>query len=189
MKADNVFAASRDELLSKLKSITFAAFITVLPTEMCLEISTMTDEGVGCRWIGYDDWQVFELRTCKPEEWHIITKKISEKTLTADDIVNTDLENLVNGIMSLHDNVPDLSTFLSDLCNHGSSFGECFYGFFNSGEMLFFSTREDLRKALRTTYAVVDSKWEDLDLADMEYWWDRYNDERHNLPLLSFDNE
>lgn len=86
---------SREELLSKLKGITFAAFITILPTEMCLEISTMTAEGVGTQWIGYDDWHVFELRKCNPEQWHIITKKISDKTLNVNDIVNTDLEDLV----------------------------------------------------------------------------------------------
>lgn len=153
---------------------------------MCLEISTMTAEGVGTQWIGYDDWHVFELRKCNPEQWHIITKKISDKTLNVNDIVNTDLEDLVNSIMDLQDDFPDLSTFLADLCNQESSFDEYFYGFFDGDEMQFFSTREALREALRDAYAVVDSKWEDLDIPDLEYWWGKYTDEQHNLPLLTF---
>lgn len=60
------------------------------------------------------------------------------------------------------------------------------YGFFDGDEMQFFSTREALREALRDAYAVVDSKWEDLDIPDLEYWWGKYTDEQHNLPLLTF---
>ena len=189
MEADNTFPVSRDELLSKLNGISFAVFMTCLPTEMCLEIATMTSEGVGYRWIGYDDWQVFELRKCNPDQWRTIMKKISDKTLGANDIASTDLENLVNGIMPLHDDFPDLSTFLAGLCNQKSSFGECFYGLFNGTVMLFFSTLDDLREALRKEFAAVDSKWEDLDMVYLEYWWGRYLDEGDNLHLISYDND
>lgn len=79
MEPDNPFTVSRDELLSKLKGIKFAVFMTVLPTEMCLEIETMTAEGVGYQWIGYDDWQVFGLRNSRPEQLRIITKKILKR--------------------------------------------------------------------------------------------------------------
>lgn len=178
---------SRNELLSKLKGISFAVFMTWLPTEMCLEITTLTAEGVGYRWIGYDDWQVFKLRKCNTDQWRTIIKKISDKTLSANDIANTDLENLVNGIRPLHDDFPDLSTFFTGLCNQESPFDECFYGLFSGNVMSFFSTQEDLREALQIEYAAVDSKWEELDVANLEYWWCRYLDEGDNLHLISFD--
>ncbi len=187
--SENKNNINREELLAKLKGISFAVFMTWLPTEMCLEIATMTAEGVGYQWIGYDDWQVFELRKCNPDQWRTIIKKISDKTLNANDIANTDLESLVNGIMPQHGNFPDPSTFLADLCYKKSSFGECFYGLFDGNVMRFFSTQDDLKEALRMEYATVDSKWEDIDIANLEYWWGRYLDEGDNLHLLSFDND
>ena len=80
-----------------------------------------------------------------------------------------------------------LPTFLAGLCNQESSFGECFYGLFSENVMSFFSTQEDLREALQIEYAAVDSKWEELDVANLEYWWCRYLDEGDNLHLISFD--
>ena len=170
MKTDNGVSVSRDELLSSLKSISFAVFMTWLPTEMALEIATMTAIGVGYRWIGYDDWQVFELRRCNNDQWRTILKRISDKTLCENDIANTDLEKLVNVIMPLHEDFPELSTFFADLYNKESFSDECFYGIYDGNVMLFFSTQDDLRDALRAEYEAVDSKWEDLDIADLEYW-------------------
>ena len=179
---------SRDELLSRLKGITFAVFMTCLPTEMCLEIETMTAEGVGFQWIGYDDWQVFGLRKCDAAQWRSITKKISEKSLSEDDIASTDLGRLADSIAPLLDETPNWSVFLSDLCNLKPSDDGLFYGFFDGKEMRFFTSQNDLREALRTTFAIVKTKWEDLDIPSLEYWWDRYENEGNGLPLITFDD-
>ena len=180
---------TREELLSKLKSISLAVFMTVLPTEMCLEIETMTAEGTGFRWIGYDDWQVFELRKCEEGQWDRVLRGISEKALSLDDIANTDLVNLVYSIAPVLDGDPDLSLLFADLCKHDLSFGKVFFGFLDGKEMHFFSTRDDLKEALRAAHATVDSKWEDMDTSDLEYWWEKYKSNGDSLPIISFDND
>ena len=184
--SDRIKNHTREELLSNLKDITFAVFMTVLPTEMCLELETMTAEGVGYQWIGYDDWQVFGLRKCSATQWRSIVEKISEKTLSADDIVDTDLGRLVDSIAPLLDEDPNCSAILSGLCSIEPSAGELFYGFFDGNAIRFFTSQNDLREALQTTFAIVKTKWEDLDISFLEYWWDRYESEGNGLPLITF---
>lgn len=182
---------SREELLSKLKSITFAAFMTALTTEMCIELVTMTPKGVCTRWIGYNDWNVFVLDSCFPEKWSEIRNKITSRYLLLEDLKGTQLYRLVHILKPETDDGTDCSTFLSGLLDLPVHITESYYCFCDedAGELTFFTDIENLKGALQSSMSYIDSAWDDMTTGELEMWWDRYEEEGENLPFTYLDEE
>lgn len=180
---------TRDELLSKLKSISFAVFMTALPTEMCLEIETMTPEGTSYQWIGYDDWKVFVLRKCEQEKWNRIIAKIGSQTLVNEDIESTDLGKLANRLSENYDEPLCYSSLFNSLVELSPVIHETFYAYCEDENLRFFASKEELKTALGSTYSNVDTCWEDMDTEELRSWWERYEEEGDDLPAVFFDDE
>lgn len=180
---------AREDLLSNLRKITFAAYMSVLPSEMCLEIETITPTGLGHQWIGYDDWNVFKLKKCEHDKWHNIIKNISERTLEKRDIEGTDLENAVDYVINASNESASLSLLLAGLCKYRlPPLSSDFYALFDGETFCFFAQKEELRLSLQKKYHSVDTLWEEMDNSSLSYWWNRYNIDGDGLPVITFEN-
>ncbi len=183
------FEMTKRELLSKLKNVTFAVFMTALPTEMCLEIQTMTPDGTCYLWIGYDDWKVFVLKKRAQENWDKIIEKIKKKTLEKEDIEGTDLDKLLNSLSDYIEEPTNYSSLFSELLEIPLSIHETLYAYYNDNKLKFFQSKEELKKELQRSYSAVDVRWEDMDIFELNEWWERYQEGGDNLPAVVFDNE
>ena len=170
-------------MLSKLKSITFAAFLTALTSEMCLEVQIMTSEGTIYRWIGYDDWNVYILKKCDSPKWFSIMDKLKNSTLELEDLDGTDLGKLMQSLDPVMDEDEgenaDCSLLLQELLEVSTKIQDTFYCYYDKydRDLNFFSSREDLKVALREAYSIVDTRWEDMDTSELQGWWEWYEDE------------
>lgn len=180
----------RQQMLNKLGEIRFAAFLTWLPTEMCIELKTMTPSGPGYSWIGEDDWNVYYIRPCKQNVWDNIRERIKTDKLTLTDLEGTDYGRLICGVFD-DPNENNLSSVMKVLS--GESFHEPreYYCYFDSDEgvLRFFSTKADLEMALADIYGSSDSGWDELDTEALEYWLDLYEQEGPELPFNYFEDE
>ena len=182
---------TREELLTKLKSITFAVFMTILPSEMCLEIETMTAEGTGYEWIGYNDWNVFLLRKEQKDKWTEIIHKIQEKTLQKEDLNGTDLDALLRHLdndgksLAINDS---LSTLLADLIRIEPEINEKYYCVYEEGNLWFFTTIDDLKTLLKDEFGTANMKWEECDTEELRNWWERYAEDGDAMPVIRFDD-
>lgn len=178
----------RDQLLKKLHNIVFAAFLTYLPTECCLEVVTMTNKGTAWSWIAEDEWKVYELREIGSARWNRILSNIKTGSLCLDDIQETDLEKLVN---ELFDEDVELSAELKPLCELTSAPTDKWYCYCDSSDnkLFFYNSIEDLAIKLADEYSRVDSLWEDLDDAILKAWVARYDLEEIKIPCCYFSND
>lgn len=180
----------RNQLLKALKEITFAAFITWLPTEMCLELRTMTSSGPNYTWIGEDDWNVFCLRPCERETWNTIREKISDNELNLSDIKATDYGRLVEGVFNDIEE-KDCSSLLKELSEERFLDPGEYYCYYNSedGSLDFFATEKEMELALANIYSYDDSPWEELDTETLRYWLDLYEEEGGSIPCNFFEDD
>ena len=179
---------SREELLSRLKSITFAVFMTALTSEMCIELEIMTPDGTCYQWIGYEDWHVYTLHKGDPQRWIEILKKLETKTLEPIDLTDTNLGKLLNCLEINWTNSINLSSFLSSLLEISSKLHDTFYCYYDQEYLKFYSSSEELKIALQRAYTDVDIRWEEMDTEELYCWWERYIAEGDDLPTISFDN-
>lgn len=70
----------------------------------------------------------------------------------------------------------------------GESTIYCYYDKYDRA-LNFFSSREDLKVALREAYSNVDTSWEDMDTSELQSWWERYEDEGEELPAVFFNDD
>ncbi len=180
----------REELLEKLHEVTFAAFLTDLVTEECIEAITMTARGTNCRWMGYDEWKVYEIRPCGSGTWTEIREKIRGGVLTASDLKGTDLGRVLKDAAEEAADV-DCSRFFSGLLELP---GECpgvLYCYCASEEepLSFFTDQEQLAKALAEAFSEVDTTWEEMETEDLQDWLDQYEEEGKEIPCIGFDED
>ena len=179
----------REELIKKLKDVIFGAHITVLPSEMCLEIITMTSEGTSYRWISYDEWNVFELQPCDSLRWGLIKGKIENNELLSSDFVNTDFEKLINNLEI--DDSASFSTLFSDLLANEFCASDTLYCFYNDVEQTlhFFPNKKALAEALSYIFVDCDTAWEEMETETLEEWVAGYEDGLYDIPCLSLGSE
>lgn len=144
----------RAQLLEKLHGISFSAFLTVLPSEGCLEAVIMTSKGICHRWLGYEDWKVYYI---SPQ----VAAGFSEtrKQFADDD-----------------EKCGRLLREYSDFAVQRSAPGDecfCFYDEQREG-FRFFASWEEISEALGRYYSPADTSWEDMDLEALTQWWERY---------------
>ena len=176
-------AEERAELLSKLKSIPFAVFVTVMPEEMCLEIETISPEGTGYQWIGFDDWMVFRLNTGNKEKWSEILRKIENNSLARQDLEGTDLGNLVKYLKDNIDAKTSCSLLLASLLKVSATIQDVFYCIYGINGPQFYSDRDGLKKALSELYPA-GVKWEDVDTNELRRLWEQYEKEGGGIPYI-----
>ncbi len=176
----------REELLEKLHEVTFAAFLTDLVTEECIEAITMTASGTNCRWMGYDEWKVYEIRPCGSGTWTEIREKIRDGVLTASDLKGTDLGRVLKDAADV-----DCSRFFSGLLDLPGECPEVLYCYCASEEepLSFFTDQEQLGRALAEVFSEVDTTWEEMETEDLQDWLDQYEEEGEEIPCLSFDDD
>ncbi len=181
----------RAELLSKLKSITFAAFMTVLTEEMSLEIETMNSEGTSYQWLGYDEWNVYSLKTGDRKQWSEILKKLSNRQLKVKDLGETDLYMLVTTIDEDVEEDSDCSLLLEGLLCVSEEITESFYCYYDcrsEDRPRFFSSQKGLKAVLKDAFPA-SILWDEMETADLRRWWERYEAEGAYMPVISFNGE
>lgn len=178
----------RSRLLDELHGIVFAAFLTYLPTEGCLEVVTMTSQGTACYWIAEDAWRVYELQKIDPTLWDLIVSSTKSGKLARDDIKGTDLEALVNSLFPQETNC---SAILKRLCELQYAPGGKWYCYCDpdDSELYFFTSHDDLAHKLAEVYSRVDNSWEDFDDETLKESLSRYNDEGKAIPCCYFFDE
>ena len=188
MTAEPKSSDERSRLLEKLHSIVFAAFLTYLPTEYCLEVVTMTSRGTACYWIAEDDWRVYELHKIDPIRWDLIVASTKRGALIRDDIKGTDLEELVNSLFPQQTNCSAIMKRLCELQNAPEGNWYC-YCDPDEGELYFYYTHDDLAHKLAEVYSRVDSTWEAFEDESLEGFLSRYNEEGKAIPCCWFADE
>lgn len=183
----------RSELLNKLHGISFCAFLTVLTSEMCLEVVVMTSKGTCYSWVGYGDWRVYRISKAESAKLEAVGKKISAGHLKHDDLDGTCLKGLASDADEDDaDEDTDLLYLFSDFATKEISPGEecfCYYDE-SDNKYYFFSSETQISAALNNAYSEVDTKWEEMDTNDLNQWWDRFEAEGGTIPFCYFgDNE
>lgn len=180
----------RIELLRKLSNITFAAFLTILTSEGCLELLTFTSEGTKYQWIGYDDWNVFRLKLCCKEKISEIKFKIIAGSLSIADLVETEFIDLIEATVGRNAALSYSEAF-SDLVKYSDEqlLDElyCYYDKCNTN-FTFSVTQSDLKKVLAEAY-LADTVWSDMGTDELESCLEKYHEEGLELPCVHFDNE
>ena len=179
----------RQALLDRLHQVHFAAFLTALTAEMCIELQTINSEGISCSWIAYDDWNVYELRSCSQEKWDEIRNKINREDLTLSDLEGTDFEAVLRSVEDIRGEV-DCSVLLNDLLREEFEkpiISYCIYDY-SSNALNLFSTEEALKIFLGNYYPC-DCSWEKLDTDELKYWLELYENEGQSVPCCRFEDD
>ena len=179
----------RQALLDRLHQVHFAAFLTALTSEMCIELQTINSEGISCSWMTDDDWNVYELRSCSQEKWDEIRNKINKDELTRSDLEGTDFGAVLGSVENVRGEV-DCSVLLKDLLREEFEkpiISYCCYDY-SSNALNLFPTEEDLKIFLKNYYPC-DCSWEELDTDELKYWFELYEKEGQNVPCFSFKDD
>lgn len=175
---------TREELLEKLHSITFHAILTALTSEECLEVITFTSEGTCYSWIGYDDWNIYELRGIDSDRWSQIRSKILQGNLDKCDIDETDFIKLIgNDKSDINYNV-----FFAGIKNLPVKLPEKIYCINDSPAPEFFQDESSLAKALAEYYPACGSVWEEMNTEELEHWYSEYENSCE-FPYCRFNDE
>ena len=175
----------RAELLLKLEDITLAVFMTVLPSEMALEIETMTSEGTSYQWIGYDDWNVYCLYKCDTEQWEKILSLLESKTLLVKDLDDTDLGKFVSKIEPEADIESNCSSLLAGLLKVASDIDSKFYCYCENDIPQFFSSIENLKAGIKDNFPA-NTYWDDMDTDRLRDFLERYEEDGDSFPVITF---
>lgn len=185
-KYDNL---TREQLLEKLHSISFYAYLTALTSEECLEVEIMTSKGTIYSWIGFRDWNVFRI-SCNAGKFEKIKEKVLSQSLTYEDIHETPLRGALEEDDTEHEPLENLSSMFASLQQVEIFDGNPFYGFRDDdGNLVFFSSEDELSKALDSYYSNVDTEWEDFDNDELKYWLDRYESEGNKIMYCFLEEE
>lgn len=176
---------TRDEMLEKLRNIKPGVELTVLPTEEAIECEYISDEGHGYEWIGMWDWPAYRLSLPSTETLELIINKITSKSLTLDDIANTELESLYN---SQEDETDiEINDFYEKLKSLSLVPNGEIYGLRVSKSFLFFDSYEDFENAFKLHYLCGMDPWEDCSTEELEDWINRLECEFDGIALTSFE--
>lgn len=164
----------REALLDQLHGIIFAADMTYLPTEGCLDLQIMTSKGISHRWIGEEEWNVYKMHGLSKDRWNTIRKKMASDKLLLEDIDGTVLQTLLSCIGS-EERFPDIIVHSKMMITEPL---ETIYAYFSTYEdqLFFYNDVTDLAKKLADEYSDIDTDWDEMGKEELEYWLSVYGD-------------
>mgnify|MGYP000978758238 FL=1 len=185
---------TREQLLKKLHSLSFCAIPTVETMDMGLEFDFVNSEGAGTVLGAFGEWPAIMLRRIENPQWSLIRDKIKNKTLNPSDIMGTDLEHFANALREFHeDDYYKLSETLAGLLELPVLIGKVFYCRYDLGSWDdkpdFFANESDFLAAFESYYCYYLINWDDMDDGDLEYWFDRIEDEFSEFQYISYSED
>lgn len=174
----------REEMLEKLKNINVGVKLVALTSEVALECTYVTSEGIGYEWRSLYDWPTCAvIKNVSSELLCTVKEKLASKTLTLSDIEKTSLEQFYFGekisVGDFFSHVQDVDT----LC------GNELYALSIDEKVYFYVDYKSFENAFQKNYAICDTYWENMSDEDLEEWINRLENEEWSIPLDEFNGE
>ena len=176
---------TRNEMLEKLHSIRPGVELTVLPTEEAIECEYVSNEGYGYKWIGMWEWPAYRINLPSKETLNLIKEKIVSKSLTCNDVSNTELESLYNS--QSDETTMEISDFFEPLKTLSLVPNGEMYGLLVSKRVQFFDSYEAFENAFKVHYLSDMDPWDECSTEDLENWITRLECEFDGIAFTSFD--
>jgi hypothetical protein len=161
--------------------------------DMRIEFDYVTSEGAGTVLDAFGEWPAHEFRPITSGQWNSVITRIKGKELKIKDLVGTDLEAFVKYIKEYPRNkFTALYDTFSCLVDIEAVPDKNFYCLYDRGAWedtpMFFTDLESLKEAFYNAYCENCTPWEEMTDTELEYWYERINDEFNTFPLNSYDN-
>ena len=156
---------TRDEILSKLKSIKPTAHPTVMTNDMGLQIDVMDSTG-GITDLGnYGDWPLWKFKRLSKEQLEFLQNIMKTRKLVLEDFKNTNLYHFIEKIL-VNFSDADLNGVFETIIKYPDTEGEYFFIFCDVDgykfELTIFGTEEEISKEFFSCFDIYN-KWEDYD--------------------------
>lgn len=184
----------KKEIISELKKTSFCAVPTVQTFDMGLEYDYINSEGAGTGSGNMLSWPAYKIRKIGDEQWGIIQSKISDSTLSINDLVDTDLfalaEIFTQANCVKYHNLADL---FHDLCDFPKCLSGDFFCLFDDVSWAwrpeFYSSEKEFLCRFEDKYCGGQIAWEDMGFDELEDWLSRRQDDLSEFPYNTLIDE
>lgn len=184
---------TREEMLNKLHSINPGVELVALTSEYALERTFVSSKGCAYDWVSFDEpWPAVKITDLTNDQLDLIKNKLSNKSLTKDDLKGSQLLamfeanesdiDICDAFIGLQDIILDDDSTLFVLLDDSENVP--IFNFY-SDYTLFSNAFEDI-------FICVDTEWEELSDEDLMSWVDRLESEFTDIPFCEYsvdDNE
>ncbi len=183
---------TREQMLNELKKIDLRAIATVATEDMGIQYDYANSEGSGTGFGGMGSWPAHIIRKMDGEKWKAIRSAIKESRLQEEDLEGTDLSPFVDDISSRKGF--ELSDALSGLMELPDVVDAPIYCLYDQGmwyehtdKPQFFVDEAAFKKAFADAYVDFIRPWEDMGDEELEYWYDRLQDDLEEFDYVTYD--
>lgn len=188
---DESRSPKRKELLNQLQQVPFCAAPTVVTFDMGLQYDCICPKGAGTGLGNILSWPVYRFRKIEQSKWKTIIINIRNRTLSLDDLSETDLYEFVKDTLLSTDKVGEDDCFadaLDGLLLFPENFSDDFYCLFDDIDWdyekpEFYETKEAVISAFEEKYSTY-AEWDTMDDEKLEEWLVRSKDDLAEFPFI-----